>query len=249
MQKQCGSLLQAQSNVMAASAPLRSSFPVLPARSRCGGVAARPRTSCGCACSALPHHHHHRAVAAGAATSPEAAVTASREAVQQLHHQQQHQQQQPHAATPPPPPFAALRLLLTGQNTTLQKLTQSKPGGGPISLLLFALTVVAAVFAAIRSAIVRKVRACKTCRGFGVTRCRLCDGAGRVDWAAKLSHFDACPLCMNRRFIVCSDCGGAYQRPLFGHSRRGVSAQESSDVYAMASANGVPKEVASARND
>lgn len=118
------------------------------------------------------------------------------------HAQQAHEQAAAPAAPPAPapapaarpPPFAALtRLLLTGQNSYYFRnaLTQRRAGGGPISLLLFVLTIVAAMVAAVRGALVRKVKACKTCRGFGVCRCRLCNGEGRVDWAAKLSHYGA----------------------------------------------------------
>jgi hypothetical protein len=155
-----------------------------------------------------------------------------------------------------PPPFAALtRLLLTGQNSYYfrQALTSRRSGGGPISLLLFLLTIIAAIFAAIRGVLVRKVKGCRTCHGFGVNRCRLCGGEGRVDWAAKLSHFDACPLCMNRRYVVCSDCGGFYHRPLFSHARRRPRrAQDMSDVYALSpdgAAAGAALSMQETRND
>jgi hypothetical protein len=89
-----------------------------------------------------------------------------------------------------------------------------------MGLLLFILTVIAASIATIRGALIKKGKSCKSCRGFGLQRCRLCLGSGRVDWAAKLKHFDVCPLCMNKRFIVCSECGGHYHRPMFMHRRR-----------------------------
>ncbi|KAI8468811.1 MAG: hypothetical protein J3K34DRAFT_470496 [Monoraphidium minutum] len=188
--------------------------------------------------------------------TPEAAVTAGAALgqAQQQHQQQQQQEQQheqrlliqklqrqppaPAAAPRRPPPFAALtRLLLTGSNSYYFRnaLTSQRRGGGPISLLLFLLTIVAAMVAAVRGALVRKVKACRSCRGFGVSRCRLCDGEGRVDWAAKLSHYDVCPLCMNRRYVVCSDCGGFYHRPLFKHMRRNPGrAADMNDVYLAA---------------
>jgi hypothetical protein len=200
--------------------------------------------ACTCTCAASSSAHE-----ACTTASPLSWVLARQ---QQQQHQQFEAPQQVAAAAQqqraaavgslraPPPPMAALRLLLTGQNNTIQKaLSQGPKGGGPISLLLFALTLIAACFAALRNALVRKVRGCKCCRGYGVIRCRLCDGEGRVDWAAKLSHFDACPLCMNRRYIVCSDCGGGYQRPLFSHARRrGPAQDESSDVYTAYAAAG-----------
>jgi hypothetical protein len=101
-----------------------------------------------------------------------------------------------------------------------------------MGVLLFLATLIAASFAAIRSLLMKRGKSCKTCRGFGLQRCRLCLGSGRVDWAAKLKHFDVCPLCMNRRFIVCAECGGHYHRPMFAHRRRtagGAFEPDSSD--------------------
>lgn len=89
-----------------------------------------------------------------------------------------------------------------------------------MGLLLFLFTLIAASVATIRGALLKKGKSCKSCRGFGLQRCRLCLGSGRVDWAAKLKHFDVCPLCMNKRFIVCSECGGHYHRAMFMHRRR-----------------------------
>lgn len=40
---------------------------------------------------------------------------------------------------------------------------------------------------------------------------------------------------MNRRYVVCSECGGFYHRPLFHHMRRNPSRpEEAGDVYALA---------------
>jgi hypothetical protein len=235
--------------------------------SSCGPIAITPLPQrrlltrarmCRCTCAAA-----RQAAPEATATASERVVQQQLQQVQEQWQQQQQQLMQRHAAAarapPPPPPFAALRMLLTGQNPALKTL-QKKPGGGPISLLLFALTVIAAAFAALRAAIMRKVRRCTSCRGFGVTRCRLCDGQGRVDWAAKLSHYAACPLCMNRRYVVCADCGGGFHRPLFGHMRRRQGEQEDlGDMYAAAALSSVdaPEEavktvskgVMSARND
>lgn len=113
-------------------------------------------------------------------------------------------------------------MLLTSSNANMFKsLTQRRqPVSGPMGVLLFLATLIAASFAAIRSLLLKRGKSCKTCRGFGLQRCRLCLGSGRVDWAAKLKHFDVCPLCMNRRFIVCAECGGHYHRTMFAHRRR-----------------------------
>jgi hypothetical protein len=155
---------------------------------------------------------------------------------QQQHEQQQQASAQQHnqdcpsaaaeaaaAAAQRPLPFAALsRVLLTSSNANVFKtLTQRRqPVSGPMGVLLFLATLIAASFAAIRGLLLKRGKSCKTCRGFGLQRCRLCLGSGRVDWAAKLKHFDVCPLCMNRRFIVCAECGGHYHRTMFAHRRR-----------------------------
>eukprot|EP00775_Hariotina_reticulata_P014416 gene14416-14521_t len=123
------------------------------------------------------------------------------------------------------PAFVDINLwvLLTGNNSTVFRTAlgqRRQPVSGPLGLLLFLATLIAASFAAIRSALVKRGKSCKTCRGFGLQRCRLCLGSGRVDWAAKLKHFDVCPLCMNKRFIVCAECGGHYHRAMFSHRRR-----------------------------
>lgn len=154
------------------------------------------------------------------------------------------QQQQAQQATPTAAaaaqrahlPFAAIsRVLLTSSNANVFKtLTQRRqPVSGPMGVLLFLATLIAASFAAIRGLLLRRGKSCKTCRGFGLQRCRLCLGSGRVDWAAKLKHFDVCPLCMNRRFIVCAECGGHYHRAMFAHRRRqagGAFEPDSSDA-------------------
>ena len=91
---------------------------------------------------------------------------------------------------------------------------------GPVSLLLFLFGLLLAVLAGIRAALVRRVKSCKCCKGYGIIRCRLCDGQGKVDWRAKFSYSEMCPLCMSKRFVVCPDCGGFHQRRLFTHSNK-----------------------------
>jgi hypothetical protein len=157
----------------------------------------------------------HAAIAAAAAAAT--AVTAQQARGSSTPLQQ--------AAAPSAPAFAALsRVLLTStQNANVFRSALSQrrqPVPGPVGVLLFLATLLAASFAAIRSALLRRGKSCKSCRGFGLQRCRLCLGSGRVDWAAKLQHFDVCPLCMNRRFVVCGECGGHYHRPMFAHRRR-----------------------------
>jgi hypothetical protein len=120
-------------------------------------------------------------------------------------------------------PFASLsRVLLVGQpGSMFRSLANRKwPSAvGPISLLVFLFGTVLALFAAVRGVLVRKVKACKCCKGFGVVRCRLCDGRGTVDWRAKFSYSESCPLCATKRFVTCPDCGGHYHRRLFSHAK------------------------------
>nr|ADI46865.1 MTF1484 [Volvox carteri f. nagariensis] len=114
------------------------------------------------------------------------------------------------------------RVLLVGQPGSMFRTLANRkwPSSvGPISLLVFLFGTVLALIAAIRGALVRKVKACKCCKGFGVVRCRLCNGRGTVDWRAKFSYSETCPLCAARRFVVCPDCGGHYHRRLFNHSK------------------------------
>nr|BBC28478.1 hypothetical protein, homolog of Volvox carteri MTF1484/MTM0637 [Eudorina sp. NIES-3984]BBC28489.1 hypothetical protein, homolog of Volvox carteri MTF1484/MTM0637 [Eudorina sp. 2006-703-Eu-15] len=119
--------------------------------------------------------------------------------------------------------FASLsRVLLVGQPGSMFRTLANRkwPSSvGPISLLVFLFGTILALIAAVRGALVRKVKACKCCRGFGVVRCRLCNGRGSVDWRAKFSYSETCPLCTARRFVVCPDCGGHYHRRLFNHAK------------------------------
>lgn len=119
--------------------------------------------------------------------------------------------------------FASLsRVLLVSQPSNMfRNLANRKwPSAvGPISLLVFLFGTFLAIMAAVRNALVRKVKSCKSCKGFGVVRCRLCDGTGAVDWRAKFSYSEMCPLCAAKRFVVCPDCGGHYHRRLFSHAK------------------------------
>jgi hypothetical protein len=240
-----------------------------------GGAAARPLSAPAARASAAPHHPTDAASAAAlgayarglpkvAPATPEATAAASTSVVARL---------LPTATltriflSSPATSGSARSALAGGGGGALNSGAQRSSATGPLSLLLVLLALATAALAAVRSAVARRVRACGTCRGFGVARCRLCQGSGRVDWTAKLSHYDVCPLCMNRRFVSCSDCGGAHgARPLFAHLKRraggelfeGVTRPAANDEdgeseqqqqqqqrqgafgYAMAPAGGVP---------
>ncbi|KAG2437639.1 hypothetical protein HYH02_011278 [Chlamydomonas schloesseri] len=127
--------------------------------------------------------------------------------------------------------FASLsRVLLVGQPGSMFRTLANRKWPsvvGPISLLVFLFGTVLALFAAVRGALVRKVKSCRCCKGFGVVRCRLCDGRGTVDWRAKFSYSETCPLCAAKRFVVCPDCGGHYHRRLFIHVKGAKTSLES----------------------
>lgn len=158
---------------------------------------------------------HTSAVSVGA-PAQEAACTAS--ASVSAHQQQVIVQQVGQGA-----PFASLsRVLLASQpNNMFRNFVTNKKWpstAGPLSVLLVLFGTVIAILAALRASLVKRVKNCKCCRGFGVVRCKLCDGKGSVDWRAKFSYSENCPLCLSKRFVDCSDCGGHYHRGMFGHS-------------------------------
>eukprot|EP00798_Chlamydomonas_sp_ICE-L_P011224 gene11224-18852_t len=90
---------------------------------------------------------------------------------------------------------------------------------GPIGVLLFFFGLLAAVLSAIQKTLAYRVRTCKCCRGYGIVRCSLCAGAGKVGWTAKFSYEDGCPMCMAKRYVDCPDCGGIIKRSLFPSGR------------------------------
>ncbi len=107
---------------------------------------------------------------------------------QHHHHHQERQQQQQRGgqARPAAAPFASLtRVLLTSQapsNLVRQLIAGRSRFAGPVGLLLFLCGLLLAVLSGVRAALVRRVKACQCCRGYGIVRCRLCDGRGSVEW-------------------------------------------------------------------
>lgn len=92
-------------------------------------------------------------------------------------------------------------------------------GGRPLaSILVIGMTLGTAAFAAVRSKL-KAVRECTSCQGYGVQRCKLCSGKGTIDWEGKMAHREPCPMCLGRRLIKCTICGGGilFSRSLFIH--------------------------------
>jgi len=113
-----------------------------------------------------------------------------------------------------PPPFSFLSHLVFLFPLFQKHLQQQQQ-------LLFLITLVAAAAAAALSLVASNTRTCDCCKGFGVCRCPVCKGRGRVAFEGKYIHSaDACPRCLGARAISCPDCGGLFgRRALFSHSR------------------------------
>jgi hypothetical protein len=84
--------------------------------------------------------------------------------------------------------FASLtRVFLVGPNPFVRGLTGMRKwrAAGPVSVLLFFFGLIAAIVAAVRSVLVKRVKSCKCCKGYGIVRCRLCNGDGAVEWSGE----------------------------------------------------------------
>lgn len=77
--------------------------------------------------------------------------------------------------------------------------------------------------------VVKRCKACNTCRGYGIKRCNLCGASGAISWTGKWDHIEPCPACVGMRFSSCPDCGGLYHKPLFQHVSRNAGLQASQD--------------------
>ena len=86
------------------------------------------------------------------------------------------------------------------------------------SAVVVGATVATAVVATVRSKL-KAVRECGCCQGYGVERCKLCEGKGTIQWEGKMAHREPCPMCLGRRLVKCSACGGGllFSRSLFTH--------------------------------
>ncbi len=93
--------------------------------------------------------------------------------------------------------------------------------------LVVGITVATAAAAALRARL-RAVRECRACHGYGVQRCKLCSGKGTIEWEGKMAHREPCPMCLGKRLISCTCCGGGpiLARNVFQHkARRGADGQ------------------------
>lgn len=86
------------------------------------------------------------------------------------------------------------------------------------SAVVISATVATAVVATVRCKL-KAVRECSCCQGYGVERCKLCSGKGTIQWEGKMAHREPCPMCLGRRLVKCSACGGGllFSRSLFTH--------------------------------
>lgn len=128
---------------------------------------------------------------------------------------------------------AVVRFTLSrGMQPSLLRLV-SRPGAGlrrpltagPLAVVVVVVAMLSALVRGLMHKIAADVRACGSCRGFGIGRCKLCEGRGVVGWEGKWSHFEPCPLCLGRRFTRCECCGGLLHKPLFRHCSVTVTAE------------------------
>jgi hypothetical protein len=76
-----------------------------------------------------------------------------------------------------------------------------RPGPGPVSFAVLAMSALFILLQAFRrmiKMILRVLRNCQTCHGFGIERCAMCEGQGMVRWDAKW-----CVLMPNKPPAVC----------------------------------------------
>lgn len=98
----------------------------------------------------------------------------------------------------------------------------------PITIVLAAAYSVSLITSTVRSWMIERTRSCKDCRGYGIRRCDLCDGAGTITWEGKWGHVEPCPRCIGKRFNRCESCGGYHVPALFAHvTRNPVDVQQS----------------------
>jgi hypothetical protein len=104
-------------------------------------------------------------------------------------------------------PYASLtRVFLIGQPSNFMRNLAGRKSWralGPSAILLFAFACVLGLLTAVRSVLVKRVKSCACCRGYGIVRCRLCNGDGSVEWRGAPHGF--C-LRTGRIAAACSAC-------------------------------------------
>eukprot|EP00192_Tetraselmis_astigmatica_P018493 CAMPEP_0117656078 /NCGR_PEP_ID=MMETSP0804-20121206/4616_1 /TAXON_ID=1074897 /ORGANISM="Tetraselmis astigmatica, Strain CCMP880" /LENGTH=243 /DNA_ID=CAMNT_0005462463 /DNA_START=419 /DNA_END=1150 /DNA_ORIENTATION=+ len=93
---------------------------------------------------------------------------------------------------------------------------------GPMSVLVGFFMSVLSVFFAVRAVLVSRSKNCMECKGYGIQRCRLCEGQGSISWEGKFMHEYDCPLCFGKRHTRCGKCGGMHNKTLFQHTNESV---------------------------
>lgn len=123
-------------------------------------------------------------------------------------------------------PSAVVRLTVSRglQPSLLRIITRPTAAGarrpltaGPVAIFLIFIALLSAFVRGMVRKVANNVRGCSCCHGFGVQRCRLCEGRGVVGWEGKWEHYEPCPSCLGKRFTRCDSCGGFVQKPIFKH--------------------------------
>eukprot|EP00892_Ulva_mutabilis_P008129 jgi/Ulvmu1/5689/UM024_0036.1 len=105
----------------------------------------------------------------------------------------------------------------------------------PITIVLAAAYSVSIITSTVRTWMIERTRNCKDCKGYGIRRCELCDGAGTISWEGKWGHVEPCPRCIGKRYNRCESCGGYHVPTLFAHvTRNPVDVQQSLEPVTVA---------------
>jgi len=111
-------------------------------------------------------------------------------------------------------------LMLLRPTSLLRRFTTRGMASRPPTFMAVMMTAFLYLYMSIREAIKTKVRSCDHCKGYGITRCDLCEGHRVVSWEGKYKHLEPCPKCFGKRFVRCCKCGGFFGRSIFSHQTR-----------------------------
>eukprot|EP00798_Chlamydomonas_sp_ICE-L_P030093 gene30093-35058_t len=78
--------------------------------------------------------------------------------------------------------YASLSRVLISKRpqSVLRAVIPRAPKAGVIGVMILCFGLLTTIAAAMRRAMRHKVRSCTCCKGYGITRCTLCDGGGQV---------------------------------------------------------------------